>query len=311
MPKLLAVVLVCVVIGVVISIVYSRIIVPQQKYQSALSLMEAGDYDNAILAFNELDDEKYSEIIKECYYLEGESLFTKGNYTDAISSFEKAGDFKDAKEKIEDTKNERLHKDVITYLRSGKYYQAEPLIQELRNKGFQFSGDEETEIEYMRVIKKGAQSLSEAVEILKTLPQEYKNVSTLLQEAEELLKYEGTYKTSGTSEDYGYTDDEENYDVDFQIKFCLDEKEDFLARVWLSHTMVHNKEKGWDYEENGLPWRFPLSEGKHLVQKIGNDYYFASDNNSYWDGNYTATFKTNELIMTNDRGVYHAEKLKE
>jgi len=167
-PKIIIFVLIVVIIVVAIVTINNKVIIPRKEYQNAISLMEAGDYEKAITKFDELNNNgKYTELIKECYYFNGEELSSRGIYPGAINSYEKAGDYKDAKEKIENTKNRQISKEALKYIRSGHYYQAEPLIQELRNKGYQFSSDEETEIGYAQAIKKGLQSLSEAAEILK------------------------------------------------------------------------------------------------------------------------------------------------
>ena len=66
-------------------------------YNAALSLMEAGSYDDAIIAFEALNGHKDSaERIRECHYMEASKLAETGDVLHALSRFSKAGDYKDA-----------------------------------------------------------------------------------------------------------------------------------------------------------------------------------------------------------------------
>lgn len=66
-------------------------------YNAALSLMEVGSYDDAIIAFEALNGHKDSaERIRECHYMEASKLAETGDVLHALSRFSKAGDYKDA-----------------------------------------------------------------------------------------------------------------------------------------------------------------------------------------------------------------------
>lgn len=66
-------------------------------YKNAVALMDAGNYTEAIIAFQKLDGYKDSvEKISECHYLLGISLLEGGFTLQALNNFSKAGDYKDA-----------------------------------------------------------------------------------------------------------------------------------------------------------------------------------------------------------------------
>ena len=66
-------------------------------YNNALSLMEAGSYDEAISAFEALNGHKDSaEKIRECHYIEASKSAETGDVLHALSRFSKAGNYKDA-----------------------------------------------------------------------------------------------------------------------------------------------------------------------------------------------------------------------
>lgn len=77
------------------------VVIPNLKYNKGVSLMESGDYEGAIKAFESLDNYKdSSEKIVEAYYMQGESLLENKDYEGAAKSFELAGTYKDATSRI-------------------------------------------------------------------------------------------------------------------------------------------------------------------------------------------------------------------
>lgn len=72
-------------------------VLPDKAYDDALSLMNAGKYDEAISAFDALDGHKDSaEKISECHYNKATTLLETSDTLHALSEFSKAGDYKDA-----------------------------------------------------------------------------------------------------------------------------------------------------------------------------------------------------------------------
>ena len=73
------------------------VILPNKNYQAAMDLKNAGKYEEAIVAFEEMDGYKDSEaMIKDCYYEEAKNLYNTGRYEEAIVAFESLGDYKES-----------------------------------------------------------------------------------------------------------------------------------------------------------------------------------------------------------------------
>ncbi len=78
------------------------------KYTSAIDLMEAGEYDEAIASFAKLEDYKDSKSkIVECKYNNAVDLLNDGQLDKAYSIFIELGNYKDS---IETAGNIRLTK---------------------------------------------------------------------------------------------------------------------------------------------------------------------------------------------------------
>ncbi len=77
--------------------VFKLVIIPNNKYHAAVAFMEAGNYKDAISAFEAMNGYKDSEAqIESCKYQQAVELMEAGNYKDAIFAFETVGDYKDA-----------------------------------------------------------------------------------------------------------------------------------------------------------------------------------------------------------------------
>lgn len=94
--------LVCTVVTVAVLAVaafytFTLVIIPNNKYRAAVALMEAGNYNDAISAFEAMEGYKDSEAqIVSCKYQQAVELMEAGNYKDAIPAFGVVGDYKDA-----------------------------------------------------------------------------------------------------------------------------------------------------------------------------------------------------------------------
>ncbi len=88
-------------------IVLTSVIIPNSKYNSAIKLMNAGKYEEAIDIFEALDGYKDSQNqinecqdqISECKYLKANSLINDGKFVEAYDSLIALGDYKDSAEK--------------------------------------------------------------------------------------------------------------------------------------------------------------------------------------------------------------------
>ena len=83
-------------------ILLTQVIIPNNKYNAAVELMETGEYEEAITAFEALDGYKDStDKITECSYGIAVELMETGNITEAYESLVALGDYKDSAEKAE------------------------------------------------------------------------------------------------------------------------------------------------------------------------------------------------------------------
>lgn len=90
--------IVCVAIAFVI--VLNKVIIPNGKYNDAVALMDAGQYEEAIVAFEAMDGYKEStEQITECKYLSAVALMDAGQYEKAIAAFKALDGYKDSVDK--------------------------------------------------------------------------------------------------------------------------------------------------------------------------------------------------------------------
>jgi len=135
----------------------------------------------------------------------------------------------------------------------------------------------------------------------------------LLQQSEEILKYEGMYTISGDfgDEDYYGPGVGRCYDIDFQIKFFIGEGEKIYVRVPISHSVVHDNKNNYDYEQDG----YPLEQGECILEELDDKCYrFTLGNGNaysrYRDGDYTVVLKNDEITVANNSETYHAKKVK-
>lgn len=89
-------------------------VIPNNKYQRAVTLRENGQYDDAIAAFAELGDySDANEQIAEMKYQQAVALRENGQYEEAIAVFAELGDYSDAKAQITETKYQQ-GKELLT-----------------------------------------------------------------------------------------------------------------------------------------------------------------------------------------------------
>ena len=104
-------------------------IVPEVKYNDAIALVDAEQYDEATDAFVDLGDYKDSEakieeikiIVLDKQYDAAVALMQEEKYDEATDAFTKLGDYRDSKEKIEEIKYTLL---------DNQYTEAEKLFDE-------------------------------------------------------------------------------------------------------------------------------------------------------------------------------------
>ena len=106
-------------------------VIPNNKYQRAVTLRENGQYDDAIAAFAELGD--YSDAaaqITETKYQQAVSLREAGEYESAIAVFASLNDYRDAETQIEEMKQEK-YQQAVTLRENGQYEEAIAAFEKL------------------------------------------------------------------------------------------------------------------------------------------------------------------------------------
>lgn len=86
---------------------YTSFLIPQNNYDNAVILLNAGNYESAYEEFQKLGDYKDCETLsKECIYEEAVTLLESGNYESAHSKLQIIADYKDSQSLSEQCKYE-------------------------------------------------------------------------------------------------------------------------------------------------------------------------------------------------------------
>lgn len=98
-------------------------------YEAAVALMDAGNYEEAIVAFTELGDyEDSAQKLEECEnilaYAEAIALFEAEQYEDALAIFTALGDYQDSLEKKLECENALAYQNALDLIASGDYENA-------------------------------------------------------------------------------------------------------------------------------------------------------------------------------------------
>ena len=90
---------------IIFAIVLNEVIIPSNQYNEAVSLMEAGNLDDAYTIFQDLgsykDAKDKAESIRLTKYNEAVSLMDEGKLDDAYSIFEALGNYKDVEHRVQ------------------------------------------------------------------------------------------------------------------------------------------------------------------------------------------------------------------
>ena len=160
--------IVCAIIAFII--ILNTVIIPNGKYNDAITLMDAGKYTKAISAFEALDGYKDSATkITECNiaildgkYNDAITLMDAGKYTEAISAFEALDGYKDSATKITECNIAILdgkYNDAITLMDAGNIVEAYEALVAL--EGYKDSTDkansiyDKYKVEKLKVAKVG------------------------------------------------------------------------------------------------------------------------------------------------------------
>lgn len=118
---------------------FTRVFVPNTKYQTAISLVEAGQYEKAITVFEALDGYKDSaEQINKTHllilekenseaYSEAERLFNEGQFDEAEAAFRALEDYRDAMDRVDDVieaRNDSMYHVAVQSFDNSEYSKA-------------------------------------------------------------------------------------------------------------------------------------------------------------------------------------------
>ena len=177
-----------------------NVIIPNNKYQQAVTLRESGQYDEAIVAFAELGDYSDAEQqLSETKYQQAVALREEGQYDDAIAAFAELGDYCDAAAQITETK----YQQAVALREEGQYDDAIAAFAELGD--YSDAAQQLSETKYQQANNLNAAArYDEAYAIYVTLTG-YKDVDKLLAEDDNMIaaardaKFAvGNYITFGT-----------------------------------------------------------------------------------------------------------------
>ena len=112
-------------ICVVIAVVVVTVVIPNKNYNNAVTLMERGDYEAAIVAFEAVNGYKDSnELVEESKYRKADALLKSGDYGEAVSEFEALGSYKDSQEKATEAQKAKYYSEGLSYFEQRQYSDA-------------------------------------------------------------------------------------------------------------------------------------------------------------------------------------------
>lgn len=98
--------IVCVIIAIILvynQIIMPKIIIPNQKYNEAVELMNNSEYEEAVAAFKDMNGYRDSDDkILECYYLQAVDYMDNQQYVEALTLFYSSNGYKDSDDKIKE-----------------------------------------------------------------------------------------------------------------------------------------------------------------------------------------------------------------
>ncbi|MBO7740783.1 MAG: TIR domain-containing protein [Clostridia bacterium] len=132
-----------VVLAIAFALLWTKVILPNRDYNDAVDMMESGEYDLAIMLFENLEGFRDSkDMIAECQYRKALLLMESGNYQEAITAFTELGEYKDSGEKMEECRLALLqakYNEATELFDDGLYAEALAIFQTITN--YQDSGE--------------------------------------------------------------------------------------------------------------------------------------------------------------------------
>lgn len=99
------------------------------RYEDAMSLYEAGDYEKALVVFEALDDyedsrQKAAECELAIRYQDAVALMDAGSYEEALAAFKDLGDYEESLQKATECGLEIRYQDAVALMDAGNYEDA-------------------------------------------------------------------------------------------------------------------------------------------------------------------------------------------
>ena len=143
------------------AIVLVKVIIPNNKYHSAMVLYKSGKYDEAVSAFNALNGYKDSaekmieceEAKKEYNYNNALDLYNSGQYEKAIAVFRELDEYKDSKDQVgrcDTAILDRIYNNAITLIDEEQYNDAYEALTNL--DGYKDSASKAEEVYYKYIL---------------------------------------------------------------------------------------------------------------------------------------------------------------
>ena len=126
--KLLSILIPAVVVCVAALLIF-KVFIPNSKYNKAVTLLDAGQYEEAIIAFEELNGykdsaERITAAKNAAAYAEAETLLEAGQYEEAIAAFEALNGYNDSAERIDAAREAQIEAE-----NAAAYAEAEALLE--------------------------------------------------------------------------------------------------------------------------------------------------------------------------------------
>ena len=199
-----------VVVIAVVCVIMFTVVKPQKEYDTAVSLLEYGSYDEAIEAFEKLGNYKDStEKISECKYQKAKDKFDFWNYDEAAKLFQEIPDYKDSADKLKECK----YIQAKETLGDDEYDKAAEMFQSISD--YKDAVDMVKECKYQKAEAYFyEEDYQKTIDILKQI-RDYKDSSEVIANCEYLLNpepeyVEPDYNTSSYAQTEFWIPDEED-----------------------------------------------------------------------------------------------------
>ena len=214
--KIASIAIPAIAVCIAIVVVINTVIIPNNEYKKAVALMDAGQYKEAIAAFEALDGHKDSEEkIADCEtaildekYDAAVALMDAGQYSEAITAFKVLGTHRDSAQKVADCTTailDREYDEAVALMDAGKYEAAISAFEKLN--GYKDSDTQIENCKYNRAISLlDTKEYQLAYDVLMELG-DYKNSVEILGDIKIVYTKEVTTDSDGKKTTYDYSYD--------------------------------------------------------------------------------------------------------